>query len=245
MPQKELWMLVFCAAALLGLGGCAQTGPGAGRPSLHTLSIGSKVAGSFAIADKVVYMPDGNWTLAVAKEHRMKIVGTGHEEGPKIALVYIAEVRNDRMVRGTFAAATESSFPGLEQLSEPCKPDDSLFKLDLRKTFRNQFCVAISANSKIEITGPGTVKIPTTMISVKFTRYAAADTLLLRFDFDPQAYGFAGGWSASEVQRDAKKSAFIERLKTWATAVAPWVEYGYDGESEPATPFPPAPVIES
>lgn len=240
-----VWWLWCFVLVLLGLAGCASSGPARGRPSVMTQRPGSKLADSFAVGDKLVYLPPGDWTLVAAKQRGTEYVAYGGESGPSFDLVHVAEVAAGRLNRGVRVAATEATGTGVHWLDEPCKGEEGLFRLDHRRSFRNQSCVDIRSRSSGGGARAGGVHIPSDMITVAFTRYGMSDLLVVNYDFNPEAYGFAdassAAWTPEQVRRDPRKTAFIEALKTWVAAALPWVEYGYDGESEPTTPFPPAP----
>lgn len=242
-PRAAAW-LGGALGVLLGLAGCAAPGPGAGRPSLHTLPLASRVAGSFALGERRVYLPPGDWRLLASRETTLTFIADPLEPGPSLGAVYVGEFTAGRLSRGVKAVASLYSEPGIQWNDEPCRGDDGLFRLDRRRSFRNQSCLEIRSRppALADLSGP---RAPAAVLAVTFTRYDTTAQLVVRYEFNPEAFGFpdasTAAWAPGQVRRDPRKAAFIEALKTWATAALPWFEYGYDGAVVPTTPFPPPP----
>ncbi|TCO80753.1 hypothetical protein EV699_11289 [Plasticicumulans lactativorans] len=229
---------------LLGLAGCTAPGPGAGRPSLHTLPLASRISGSFALGERRVYLPPGDWRLLASRETTLTFIADALEPGPSLGAVYVGEFTAGRLSRGVKAVASLYGEPGIQWNDEPCRGDDGLFKLDRRRSFRNQSCLEIRSRAPAltELSGP---RAPAAVLAVTFTRYDTTALLVARYEFNPEAFGFpdaaGAAWTPGQVRRDPRKAAFVEALTAWATAALPWFEYGYDGAAVPTTPFPPPP----
>jgi hypothetical protein len=128
-----------------------------------------------------------------------------------------------------------------------------VFAKDQSRYVDDHFCYVI--NHRVNaLTGTGTgfgreaylwleqrgIKVPSTMINVEYHRSAIpGNALYIWYYFNPEYDGFSpsadsawtrNDWHKDFINRDVKKVAYVDALKSWATAMAPVVDRGFRGE---------------
>jgi hypothetical protein len=152
-------------------------------------------------------------------------------------------------------------------VTEPCKRDDTLFKLDRAKSFNYlQDCVLVNhyvgflskpagpiLSGAYDALRADGVQMPVkTLIDAALTRIDQREYLEVVYRVNPQAFGFAedGGvnwitsdWHPSRISRDPRKQAFVKALTGWALQLEPTFDTGFrgkriDGGALPALQLP-------
>ena len=232
------------------------------RDSVHLKPVGSVVQGSFVLVNKVIPLPEGEFVLLAVQVRDAKF-GSGDFARQEHRLVDVAlgQMVDRRLRAGVVGTALLAERAGrFEWRDEPCKRDDTLFKLNsvpFMKRNYSQNCLLVnhsinslsqSASGVYEKTAAwikdqgGTTPIPT-MLQASITRIELADFLQVHYGFNPDAYGCGGttssswvtsAWHKSRIGKDAEKARFVEGIIEFGKAMQVRVNEAFEGRRQVA-----------
>lgn len=248
--MKSCSLILLTAAALLSpFHSLAQQ-------DLHRQAVGTIVKGQFVVGKKNVFLPDGDWTLIGASETVASPVGGGVPFDIRWGNLWLAQIQGKslralvRVEASILIAGRIGRWTGTSQ----CDRTNVLFTKDLSRSPHDHFCNVVNHHANMLRVGGTTVlvrqafswfelseiRLPSTMIAVEYYRSAIdpGNNLRVFYYFNPEFDGFSpsansswsqNDWHKSVIDRDAKKVAYIDALKSWATAMAPAVDAGFKG----------------
>jgi len=206
--------------------------------SLHLTPLGTAVRGTAKIVGKSVPLPPGEFTLVATRTRDSQHV-RGNWIRPRVRMVdvHLAQRDGDRL-RAEVVASTvlDPSDTYSKWEDEPCARGDTLFRLDLtRNAAYQQNCLRVNhlvnvyakpaegvfgeAQSALARQG---VRLPIdVIIQATVTRIEFGEYLMVRYRFNPEAYGCEGGrvvswaaspWHRNAVGKDAERTRFVESV---------------------------------
>ncbi|MEA3195150.1 MAG: hypothetical protein QOD26_3483 [Betaproteobacteria bacterium] len=232
------------------------------RNSLHLQPVGSVVSGSFVLVNKVVPLPEGEFTLVATQVREEKFVsGDYARQGHKLVDVALGQIVDQRLRVAVGATALLAWGGGRrEWTDEPCKRDDTLFRLNqtpFMKRNYEQNCLMVNylVNSFGQSAtgiyqkfagwlkdGGGATPIATVM-ETTITRIAVGDYLAVRYLINPEAYGCDGApsaswttsdWHKSRIAKDPEKSRFANGVFEFGKATQVRINEAFEGRVQVA-----------
>jgi hypothetical protein len=232
------------------------------RDSLHLRAPGSIVRGSFILVNRVVPLPEGEFTLTAVEIRGVKVAyGDQARQQNKLVDVVLGQVVDGRLRAAVGATALLSSGgPRWEWHDEPCKRDETLFRLN-RVPFmkRNYEQNCLQVNYLVNTFGSRATGIYTkfvgwvkdaggvtpiaTVVSATITRIAAADYLVVRYFFNTESYGCdpapaeswtTSAWHKTRVGEDAEKSRFVNGVVEFGKAMQIRINEAFEGRVQVA-----------
>jgi len=223
------------------------------QQDLHTQALGTIVRGQFVVGKKNVFLPDGDWTLISASETTTTATDWGDVRWANLWLAQLQGKSLHALVRVAASIRAERirHWTGTSQ----CDRTNVLFVKNLSRSPHDHFCNVI--NHRVNVLTAGgkefferqafrslelrEIRLPSTMIVVEYYRSAISpgNNLRVFYYFNPELDGFSpsansswgqNDWHKSVIDRDAKKVAYIDALKSWATAMAPAMDAGFKGD---------------
>jgi hypothetical protein len=197
--------------------------------SLHEEPIGTRGRGDFALGQKRVHVPPGEWTLIA----RSSWTGTTNRVlgGTNFAGVYLAQIDDGRLVRAVQAWTNidPNLARGWMHNVDPCRSREKvLVYRDLSENADSLFCFDVTelrgymkkstawrqqAQQWLE---SESIKLPPSMLMVRFARLERAYWTELYYYFPPGE--FAGASLAQQAQGAAQ----------WAEELAPVIRAGIE-----------------
>jgi len=244
--MKTYSIILFAAALLL------PSFHSFAQQDLHTQAFGTIVRGQFVVGKKNVFLPDGDWTLISASE---TTTTSSQWRDIRWANLWLAQLQGKSLralvrVVASIRAESIGHWTGASQ----CDRTNMLFIKNLSRSTHDHFCNVI--NHHVNVLNAGgkeflerqafrslelrEISLPSTMIAVEYYRSAISpgNNLRVFYYFNPEFDGFSpsaisswsqNDWHKSVIDRDARKVAYIDALKLWASAMAPAVDAGFKG----------------
>lgn len=248
--------IIFCAAA----GGVAYA---ADETSLHKKPFGTSVSGQFHVGERVFFVPDGgSWILVAANEYRVS--STGSLQGPMMGQVLLLDVRDNKVIRGMLAKSTLEQSQLSDWLDEPCKREDTISKIDAKRSFTDQYCVVLNHRINVlrETSGwlrqaglwilENRIEVPQTSIGVEMTRFVPQSFMTVAYLFNPEFDGFDpssqpgwrdNDWHKDRISSDPAKVKYTGTLLNWAKEIMPIYEKSFEGKIPFGAKFPVVPDL--
>lgn len=213
------------------LAACQTT---ASSPPLH-----QEYVGEFRFSNgQVLPLPEGRWT-SVASVHRR------NNHNNLLETVTLVATQNDQVTGLVVGRTNIDSARGGWTVPRRCQRNDThLAEVESYNT-RDTFCWGIvhaDFSKNIHgywgevlspyfdyLRGQG-IKAPKAMIDVELYKAKPSRFLTARYYWNPEAEGFAApdvavwqnsDWNVSNVARDPKKTAYLDRLKSWGREMIP------------------------
>ena len=100
---------------------------------LLTAPIGTAVIGSFALADKLIPLPEGSYLLAARAIEQSTMMGSGDvTKRPSVARVLLVQIKPPRLRAAVYASVSlKPATYRYNWVGNPCKRDDTLYRGDL------------------------------------------------------------------------------------------------------------------
>jgi hypothetical protein len=176
--------------------------------------------------------------------------------------VFVLDMRDNKIARGMFARSTLEYAHGNDWTDEPCKRDDTLSKIDARRSFKDQYCVLVNHRVGMlrETSGwlrqaglwllENQIEVPRTFVEVQLTRYIPSQFMTVTYFFNPEADGFkpstqpgwrGNDWNKDRIQNDPEKVKYAETLRGWAKDIMPIYQQSFEGKLPLGVQFPAAP----
>jgi hypothetical protein len=232
------------------------------RQSIHLQPIGSVVSSSFMLVNKVIPLPEGEFTLVATDTPDSKLVyGDGARQPHRMIDVVLGQIV-DHKLRAAVAARTVLAWGGgrREWVDEPCKREDTLFRLDrvpFMKRSYAQNCLMVNhvvndlgqsatglyAKFAAWVKDQGGATPIATVIDARVTRIEIGEFLVARYVFNPEAYGCdsesAGSWTTSawhktRIGKDAEKSRFVNGVIEFGKAMQVRLNEAFEGRAQQA-----------
>ena len=227
MIRHLVWLLLF-----LGGGAQAQI---LNKDSLHFKADGTVVRGSFILVNRVVPLPEGEFTLITADFRDSRFTRGNVARSPhRLVTVVLGQMGEGKQLRSAVIVTTVLTFNGRTGwVVEPCKDDKvvlyKLSRVPFMKRAYEQNCLVVNRVAQglgQNATGAflalrdwtkeeGGV-VPVEMrLDATVTRIAEADYLVAHYMFNPAAYGC----DAANLQSEAFANGVIELGKALQVAV--------------------------
>lgn len=253
MKAILMWLIAACVSN--------ATAQIVSRDSLHLKPVGTKVSGSFVLVNRLIPLPEGEFSLVAAGVHDSKLVyGDFAGQQNKLADVALGQMADGKLRAAVVATALLAQGRARQEWTdEPCKRADTLFKRDsvpFMKRNYSQNCLMV--NHVVNTLGPkatgmyaqaaawikdqgGETPIPT-VIQVSITRIEVADYLAVHYAFNPDAYGCAPAssswttseWHKSRVGRDPERNRFVSGVIDFGKAMQVVVNEAFEGRRDVA-----------
>jgi hypothetical protein len=251
-------VLTFLIAVCIGEAGAQIVS----RDSVHLKPLGSTVTGSFVLVNRVVPLPEGEFTLVATGTHGSTFAYGDYARQPhKLADVVLGQVA-DGQLRAAVKATALLALAGSrrEWVIEPCKRDDTLLRVNVTPFMKQNYeqdCLLV--NHFVNMLGPkatgiyasladwtrqkgGATPLPT-VLDVTITRIAASDFLTVRYLFNPEAYGCKGeaeaswstsAWHKSRIAKDPEKARIADGVVDFGKAVQLRINEAFEGRRDVA-----------
>lgn len=217
------------------------------RDSLHLKPVGTVLNGSFALVNRVVPLPEGDFVLVAKREDESRFVrGDMARQEHKMVTVVLAQMADGRLRAAVGARTVLKYRSNIGWVNEPCKAGDDrvhLFMLNrvpYMKRNYEQNCLLVDRRASSlgrNASGAyadlrdwvgqqgGTTPIPMA-IDVSITRVAVVEYLTVRYLFNPAAFGC----DAAALQSAEFAAGVIQVGKAMQSAV----NEGFSGRAEAA-----------
>jgi hypothetical protein len=242
--------LVFLGAGLAFNQAQAQVVP---RSSLHLQPIGSVVSGSFALGHQTIPLPEGEFRLAAVNLRDANL-------GAKMVDVILGQMVDHRLRTAVAATTVLKWGTGQGWTDEPCKREDTLFRLDrvpFMKRSYAQNCLTVSHLVNTFSQAAGGVYVPfvawikdqggstpiSTIIDVRVTRIELREYLSVRYFLNPEAFGCESApadslttseWHKTRIDKDAEKSRFVHGVIEFSKSMQVRVNESFEGRTQQA-----------
>jgi len=232
------------------------------RDSVHLKPLGSIVSGSFVLVNRIVPLPPGQFTLVATSFHDSKFIyGDYAGQQHKLVDVVLGQMADGKLRAAVVASGVLAWGGGRrEWVSEPCKRDDTLFKLDrvpYMKRNYSQDCLMVNhyinslgqaatgiyANTAAWIKEQGgTTPIPTA-IYASVTRIEVGEYLAVHYVFNPEAYGCdsapstswaTSAWHKRFIAKDPEKRQFVDGVIGFGKAMQVRINEAFEGRRQVA-----------
>jgi hypothetical protein len=197
--------------------------------SLHEEPVGTRGRGDFALGQKRVHAPPGEWTLIA----RNTWTGTTNRvlQGTHFAGVYVAQIDDGRLLRAIQAWTNidPNLTRGWMHNVDPCKQREKVLAYrDLSQNAENLFCFDVTElrgymkkstawrQQAQEWLQAEKIRLPPSVLVVRFARLERAYWTEIFYYFEPRE--FSGGSLGQQVQAAAQ----------WAEELAPVVRAGVE-----------------
>lgn len=211
------------------------------KDSLHFRADGTVVRGQFILVNRVVPLPEGEFSLITADFRDSRFAYGDFARSPhRLVTVVLGQMGEGKQLRAAVIATTVLTFNGrIGWVSEPCKDDKVvLYRLNrvpfMKRSYEqnclvvNRFARGLGANARgafaalRDWTKEQGGEVPIQMrIDAAVTRIAQADYLVAYYLFNPAAHGC----DAANLQSEAFANGVIELGKALQVAV----NAGFDG----------------
>lgn len=229
------------------------------RDSMHLKPVGSAVNGSFVLVNKVIPLPEGEFTLVTTNLRDSKFVsGDYARQEHKLVDVVLAQMGDGKLRIAVGASTVLAASSGrVEWVSEPCKRTDTLYRLNrtpFMKMNYEQDCLLI--NHVINTLGSGATgvyaalaswikdrggatPIPT-VIDTTITRISVGDYLAVRYWFNPEAYGCdavpatswtTSDWHKSRIGSETERARFVNGVIDVSKSMQIRVNEAFEGRA--------------
>jgi hypothetical protein len=225
------------------------------KTSLHLQPIGTLVERYFSIAGKFVPLPEGRFTLVLAREYSANPRDPLSRVPPsELAQVMLFQSVGEKL--GVFVSATANIGKTTTAWSdEPCKRSDTLFRLDREKSFNMRGdCVMVNhltgyfsnpsgvwSDVYGQLRSRGVIfPVPApTVIAAAITRFEQREYLAVTYTVNPEVAGFGpdsgknwttSNWHVTRVAEDAAKVNYVKNITDWVVSLNRLVEDGFHGK---------------
>lgn len=212
------------------------------------------VSGSFNLAGRPVPLPEGEFVLAASAITDARIVqGDISRPRSRIVNVFLAQVEAGKLRNAVWAATVLESRAGpFNWVQEPCRKDDTLFRLNLADDtshgeYAHHNCLIVEHwVRRLAPNAPGILKeasawlaqgnveVPVPLlIAATVTRTERREFIRATYLFNPQAFGCSAPrsrssadspWHRNFIERDPQRVRFVESVTAWGK----FVQYQFD-----------------
>lgn len=225
----------IAAALLLAASMSPAWGQIVNKDSLHFRADGTKARGQFILVNRVVPLPEGEFTLVTADFRDARLTrGRVTQEPHRLVTVVLGQMAGDKL-RAAVIASTVLTYHGRTGWTlEPCKDEVvavyKLARVPFAKRSYEQNCLVVNRIARSlgsnaggaflalrEWTKEQDGKVPLEMrLDATLTRIAQAEYLVVRYLFNPAAYGC----DAANLQSETFTNGVIELGKALQVAVS-------------------------